>query len=65
MFFALHERIGELIIGFLSKFGLAGFVTLVCEDEDGDYLYGDFNMDEVDLNLENYEELFGVATSHI
>lgn len=29
-----------------------------------DNLYGDFDMDEVDLNLENYEELFGVALSH-
>lgn len=27
-------------------------------------LYDDFNMDEVDLNFENYEELFGVALSH-
>ncbi|PKI41078.1 zinc finger protein CONSTANS-LIKE 9-like [Punica granatum] len=26
-----------------------------------DSLYEDFNMDEVDLNLENYEELFGVT----
>ncbi|KAF7833231.1 zinc finger protein CONSTANS-LIKE 9-like [Senna tora] len=34
-----------------------------CEDEHDD-LYGDFDMDEVDLNLENYEELFGVALSH-
>ncbi|XP_027344483.1 zinc finger protein CONSTANS-LIKE 9-like isoform X3 [Abrus precatorius] len=33
----------------------------LCEDEN---LYDDFNMDEVDLNLENYEELFGVALSH-
>lgn len=32
-----------------------------CED---DTLYDDFNMDEVDLDLENYEELFGVALSH-
>lgn len=30
----------------------------LCEDAD---LYEDFNMDEVDLNLENYEELFGMA----
>ncbi|XP_002524598.2 zinc finger protein CONSTANS-LIKE 9 isoform X2 [Ricinus communis] len=29
----------------------------LCEDD----LYEDFNMDEVDLNLENYEELFGIA----
>ncbi|XVE78282.1 hypothetical protein DITRI_Ditri13aG0132400 [Diplodiscus trichospermus] len=29
----------------------------LCEDD----LYDDFNMDEVDLNLENYEELFGVT----
>ncbi|KAJ7960222.1 zinc finger protein CONSTANS-LIKE 9 [Quillaja saponaria] len=27
-------------------------------------LYEDFDMDEVDLNLENYEELFGMALSH-
>ncbi|KAF7827222.1 zinc finger protein CONSTANS-LIKE 9-like [Senna tora] len=33
----------------------------LCED---DNLYDDFDMDEVDLNLENYEELFGVALSH-
>ncbi|KAK8588515.1 hypothetical protein V6N13_087432 [Hibiscus sabdariffa] len=29
-----------------------------------DDLYDDFNMDEVDLNLENYEELFGVTLDH-
>ncbi|KAK4748140.1 hypothetical protein SAY87_014726 [Trapa incisa] len=29
------------------------------EDDDG--FYDDFDMDEVDLNLENYEELFGVT----
>ncbi|KAK7304870.1 hypothetical protein VNO77_42762 [Canavalia gladiata] len=33
----------------------------LCED---DNLYVDFDMDEMDLNLENYEELFGVALSH-
>jgi len=33
----------------------------LCED---DSLYDDFDMDEVDLNLENYEELFGMALSH-
>ncbi|KAL2976442.1 hypothetical protein AAZX31_13G008500 [Glycine max] len=33
----------------------------LCEN---DNLYDDFNMDEVDLNLENYEELFGMALSH-
>lgn len=27
--------------------------------EDG--FYGDFNMDEIDLGIENYEQLFGVA----
>ncbi|KAK8717829.1 hypothetical protein V6N13_045083 [Hibiscus sabdariffa] len=32
----------------------------VCEDD----LYDDFNMDEIDLNLEKYEELFGVALNH-
>ncbi|XP_007049415.2 PREDICTED: zinc finger protein CONSTANS-LIKE 9 isoform X1 [Theobroma cacao] len=32
----------------------------LCEDD----LYADFNMDEVDLNLENYEELFGVTLNH-
>ncbi|KAK4276217.1 hypothetical protein QN277_019187 [Acacia crassicarpa] len=31
------------------------------EDDD---LYGDFDMDEMDLNLEKYEELFGMALSH-
>ena len=28
---------------------------------DNDAFYEDFDMDEVDLNIENYEELFGVA----
>ncbi|XP_065875012.1 zinc finger protein CONSTANS-LIKE 9 isoform X2 [Euphorbia lathyris] len=34
----------------------------ICEDDDD--LYEDFNMDEMDLNLENYEELFGVTLSN-
>ncbi|OIW04347.1 hypothetical protein TanjilG_32539 [Lupinus angustifolius] len=33
----------------------------IFEDDD---LYNDFNMDEVDLELENYEELFGMTLSH-
>ncbi|KAJ9169904.1 hypothetical protein P3X46_018049 [Hevea brasiliensis] len=33
----------------------------LCKDDD---LYKDFNMDEVDLNLENYEELFGVTLNN-
>ncbi|KAK7300987.1 hypothetical protein RJT34_11841 [Clitoria ternatea] len=36
-------------------------VSELCED---DNVYDDFNMDEVDLELENYEELFGMALSH-
>ncbi|KAE8713097.1 Zinc finger protein CONSTANS-LIKE 9 [Hibiscus syriacus] len=32
----------------------------LCEDD----LYDDFNMDEVDLNLEKYEELFGMTLNH-
>ncbi|KAE8685273.1 Zinc finger protein CONSTANS-LIKE 9 [Hibiscus syriacus] len=32
----------------------------VCEDD----LYDDFNMDEFDLDLEKYEELFGVTLNH-
>lgn len=35
--------------------------TGFCEDNS---LYEDFNMEEVDLNLEKYEELFGIALSH-
>ncbi|KAK8614860.1 hypothetical protein V6N13_068649 [Hibiscus sabdariffa] len=31
----------------------------LCENDSENDLYGDFNMDDVDLNLENYEELFG------
>ena len=31
--------------------------------EDAD-LYEDFNMDEMDLSLENYEELFGVTLNN-
>lgn len=34
----------------------------LCEDDDD--LYDDFDIDEVDLELENYEELFGVALTH-
>lgn len=33
----------------------------LCEDDD---LYDDFDMDEMDLNLENYDELFGVSVNH-
>ncbi|KAK9924311.1 hypothetical protein M0R45_032689 [Rubus argutus] len=33
----------------------------LCEDGD---LYDDFDMDEMDLNLENYDELFGVSVNH-
>ncbi|KAI7988539.1 Zinc finger protein CONSTANS-LIKE 9 [Camellia lanceoleosa] len=29
--------------------------------EEDDKFYEDFNTDEVDLNIENYEEMFGVA----
>ncbi|KAE8703943.1 Zinc finger protein CONSTANS-LIKE 9 [Hibiscus syriacus] len=32
----------------------------LCEDD----LYDDFNMDEIDLNLEKYEELFGATLNH-
>ncbi|XWS31109.1 hypothetical protein CRYUN_Cryun23aG0049500 [Craigia yunnanensis] len=32
----------------------------LCEDD----LYDDFNVDEVDLNLEKYEELFGMTLNH-
>ncbi|PQM33015.1 zinc finger protein CONSTANS-LIKE 9 isoform X1 [Prunus yedoensis var. nudiflora] len=34
---------------------------VIPEDDD---LYDDFDMDEMDLNLENYEELFGVSLNH-
>uniref|UniRef100_A0A5B7A446 Putative B-box type zinc finger protein with CCT domain isoform 1 n=1 Tax=Davidia involucrata TaxID=16924 RepID=A0A5B7A446_DAVIN len=36
-------------------------VTGMCED---DGFYENFNMDEVDLNIENYEELFGVTLNN-
>ncbi|KAH7576591.1 hypothetical protein ACOSP7_002960 [Xanthoceras sorbifolium] len=32
-----------------------------CEDDD---FYEDFNMDEMDLSIENYDELFGVTLNH-
>ncbi|WCJ37348.1 Zinc finger protein CONSTANS-LIKE 9 [Euphorbia peplus] len=35
----------------------------ICDDDDDD-LYEDFNMDEMDLNIENYDELFGVTLSN-
>ncbi|XP_062152188.1 zinc finger protein CONSTANS-LIKE 9 [Alnus glutinosa] len=41
----------------LPKLGCPG----LCEE---DFLCDDFDMDEVDSDLENYEELFGVALSH-
>lgn len=34
------------------------------EREDKDDLYGDFDMDEMDINIENYDELFGMALTH-
>ncbi|CAL5381818.1 unnamed protein product [Camellia sinensis] len=35
--------------------------TKALDLEEDDKFYEDFNMDEVDLNIENYEETFGVA----
>ncbi|KAF5949392.1 hypothetical protein HYC85_011385 [Camellia sinensis] len=35
--------------------------TKASDLEEDDKFYEDFNMDEVDLNIENYEEIFGVA----
>lgn len=35
-----------------------------CPGLSEDDMYDDFNIDEVDLNLENYEELFGVTLNH-
>ena len=34
-----------------------------CGDDDDD-IYKEFDMDEMDLNLENYEELFGMSLNH-
>ena len=34
----------------------------ICDDDD--ILYEDFSMDDVDLSIENYEELFGVCQNH-
>ncbi|XP_039029361.1 zinc finger protein CONSTANS-LIKE 9-like [Hibiscus syriacus] len=61
----------ETICFILGTFSNSYFVNLqspcpqtkcegVCEDD----LYDDFNMDEIDLNLEKYEELFGVTLNH-
>lgn len=36
-------------------------ISELCDDGG---LYEDFNMDEMDLNLENYDELFGVTLNH-
>ncbi|XP_074296079.1 zinc finger protein CONSTANS-LIKE 10-like [Silene latifolia] len=41
-------------------FNLASNIPGIDEDD----LYADFNMDEVDINLENYDELFGVTLTH-
>lgn len=55
-----------LTVNFLSKFHLNH--SQVCYPHakgptlfEDDSLYEDLNMDEVDLNLENYEELFRVT----
>ncbi|KAG8387158.1 hypothetical protein BUALT_Bualt03G0224100 [Buddleja alternifolia] len=49
-------------VAFCFKVFLSGAKgPAVCED---DSFYGDFSMDEVDLNIENYEELFGVACNN-
>ncbi|KAE9605163.1 hypothetical protein Lalb_Chr10g0094361 [Lupinus albus] len=32
----------------------------ICEDN----MYPDFEMDEADINLENYDELFGMTLTH-
>ncbi|CAI0459435.1 unnamed protein product [Linum tenue] len=46
----------------LPKLGFPGSKgATFCED---DGLYDDFNMDEMDLNLENYDELFGVGANN-
>ncbi|PIN11515.1 hypothetical protein CDL12_15884 [Handroanthus impetiginosus] len=43
----------------MPKFSVSGAKgPSLCEN---DNFYGDFNMDEVDISIENYEELFGVA----
>ncbi|KAL1817983.1 hypothetical protein ACET3Z_020557 [Daucus carota] len=42
-----------------TKIGLSGAKELNIREDD-DY-YEDFNMDELDLNIEKYEELFGVG----
>lgn len=51
------------LVIILQLYCPSGKGPVSCEAEN-DSLYGDFDMDEVDLNLENYEELFGMALSH-
>ncbi|XP_050205869.1 zinc finger protein CONSTANS-LIKE 9-like [Mercurialis annua] len=45
----------------LPKLSCPGTKGPACEDDD---IYEDFNMDEMDLHFENYEELFGMALNN-
>lgn len=56
------DQPGGFAYSSLPKVGCPGTKGPGLSEEN--YLYDDFDMDEVDLDLENYEELFGVALSH-
>ncbi|KAM7263249.1 hypothetical protein ACFE04_000932 [Oxalis oulophora] len=55
---SMNQPVGSANVTFpkLSRFGARE--SLFCENDD---LYDDFNMDEMDMNLENYDELFGIT----
>lgn len=52
-------RVMEFLCVVYMQISHSGKKDVEACDDDG--LYVDFNMDEVDLSIENYEELFGVG----
>ncbi|KAL7592396.1 hypothetical protein Lser_V15G34934 [Lactuca serriola] len=54
------QQVGQLNSSS-SKVSHSGKKDAEACDDDDDGFYVDFNMDEVDLSIENYEELFGVG----
>ncbi|CAI0552134.1 unnamed protein product [Linum tenue] len=56
------SSIWSFVLDFPMQLGYPGSKSATFSGDDG--LYDDFNMDEMDLNLENYDELFGVGLNN-
>lgn len=50
----------KLLYNSILQLYSTGTKDLICKDD----FYDDFNMDDVDLTFENYEELFGASHSN-